>query len=267
MTSPSAIDSPVPELPGRRVPADRRLGGAASISVVVPVRNESDNIMPLIEEIRAALAGEAYEILYVDDGSTDATLAALRQAKSLYPELRILRHESSCGQSAAIRTGIEAALGGIIATLDGDGQNDPADVPKLIAAYRDPAAPRHRRMIAGHRINRQDTEVRRLSSRVANGVRRKLLGDNTPDTGCGLKVFSRDAFLRLPYFDHMHRFLPALMQREGFSIAVVPVNHRPRVRGTSKYGIANRLWVSIVDLFGVMWLQRRMRRPVVSTEE
>lgn len=267
MTSRIASELPASELLGRMTLHQPYLSGPVTVSVVVPVRNEAGNILPLIEEIRAALAGEECEIIYVDDGSTDETPTLLSQARHLYPELRILRHRDSCGQSAAIRTGILAAQGSIIATLDGDGQNDPADLPKLLAAYRDPQGPPSRRMVSGHRVKRQDTEIRRISSRVANGIRRKLLGDDTPDTGCGLKVFAREAFLRLPYFDHMHRFLPALIQREGFSVAVVPVNHRPRLRGTSKYGIGNRLWVSIVDLFGVIWLQRRMRRPNVSVED
>jgi dolichol-phosphate mannosyltransferase len=265
--SHTASELPSSEHVGRMTPTQARLDGLETVSVVVPVRNEADNILPLIEEIRAALVGEDYEIIYVDDGSTDSTPAVLAKGRARYPELRSLRHSESCGQSAAIRTGVLAASGSIIATLDGDGQNDPADLPKLLAVYRDPQASPNQRMIAGNRVKRQDTQIRRTSSRVANAIRRGLLADDTPDTGCGLKVFSRDAFLRLPYFDHMHRFLPALIQREGFAVAVAPVNHRPRLRGTSKYGIGNRLWVSIVDLFGVMWLQRRMRRPDIVVED
>jgi dolichol-phosphate mannosyltransferase len=235
------------------------------VSVVVPVKNEADNIAPLIAEIRAALnGGPAYEILYIDDGSTDATPAHLAQAAAGAPELRILTHAASCGQSAALRTGVTQARGRVIATLDGDGQNDPADLPRLIAAFLNPASATNLGMIAGQRVKRRDTAVKRWSSRIANKVRAAMLGDDTPDTGCGLKVFSRDAFLLLPYFDHIHRFLPALMRREGFAVGLEPVNHRLRVHGRSKYGINNRLWVGIVDLFGVFWLQRRMRRPVLT---
>jgi len=234
------------------------------VSVVVPVKNEADNIAPLIAEIRAALGGgPAYEILYIDDGSTDATPARLLQAALGAPELRILTHAASCGQSAALRTGVTHARGRLIATLDGDGQNDPADLPRLIAAFLNPISATNLGMIAGQRVKRRDSAVKRWSSRIANKVRAAMLGDDTPDTGCGLKVFSRDAFLQLPYFDHIHRFLPALMRREGFAVGLEPVNHRLRVHGRSKYGINNRLWVGIVDLFGVFWLQRRMRRPVL----
>ncbi len=229
------------------------------------MKNEADNIAPLIAEIRAALnGGPAYEILYIDDGSTDATPAHLAQAAAGAPELRILTHAASCGQSAALRTGVTQARGRVIATLDGDGQNDPADLPRLIAAFLNPASATNLGMIAGQRVKRRDTAVKRWSSRIANKVRAAMLGDDTPDTGCGLKVFSRDAFLLLPYFDHIHRFLPALMRREGFAVGLEPVNHRLRVHGRSKYGINNRLWVGIVDLFGVFWLQRRMRRPVLT---
>ncbi len=235
----------------------------------MPVKNEADNIQPLIAEIRAAMTGgPAYEIIYVDDGSTDATPERLAASSLTTPELRVLTHVASCGQSAAVRSGVMAARGRVIATLDGDGQNDPADVPRLVAALITPGSAAGLGMIAGQRLKRQDSAVKRFSSRIANRVRSAMLGDNTPDTGCGLKVFDRDAFLRLPYFDHMHRFLPALMRREGFAIGLEPVNHRHRVHGRSKYGINNRLWVGIIDLFGVYWLQRRMRRPtLVSSKE
>ena len=229
----------------------------------MPVKNEADNILPLIGEIRAALAGGVpYEILYIDDGSTDDTRERLDEAARTAPELRVLYHAKSCGQSGALRTGVTGARGRVIATLDGDGQTDPADLPRLVAAFLDPASA-DLGLIAGQRVKRRDSTVKRWSSRIANRVRGAMLGDNTPDTGCGLKVFSRDAFLRLPYFDHIHRFLPALMRREGYAVGLEPVNHRPRVHGRSKYGINNRLWVGIVDLFGVYWLQRRMRRPVL----
>jgi dolichol-phosphate mannosyltransferase len=234
------------------------------LSVVVPVKNEAENIEPLIREIVAAVSDLAdFEIVYVDDGSTDGTLAELRRLAGGLPALRIVRHQSSCGQSTAITSGVLAARFAWIATLDGDGQNDPGDIPSLLARLRAARPDENLRMLAGWRANRRDTWFRRFSSRVANGVRAGLLKDATPDTGCGLKVFSRETFLRLPYFDHMHRFLPALVQRHGGRVESVVVNHRPRERGTSKYGLHNRLWVGIVDLFGVMWLIHRAKQPVV----
>ena len=239
-------------------PFDERL------SVVVPVKNEAENIEPLVREIVAAVSTLTdYEIVYVDDGSTDATLAELRRLAADLPKLRIVRHQASCGQSTAITSGVLAASFPWIATLDGDGQNDPADIPALLARLRAAKPEENLHMLAGWRANRRDTWFRRFSSKVANGVRSGLLKDATPDTGCGLKVFSRDGFLRLPYFDHMHRFLPALVQRHGGRVESVVVNHRPRERGTSKYGLHNRLWVGIVDLFGVMWLINRAKRPVI----
>jgi dolichol-phosphate mannosyltransferase len=227
------------------------------------VRNEAANIAPLIAEIRAALAGVAHEIVYVDDGSDDGTAEALRQAAAGGP-LIVRRHRVGCGQSAAIVTGVRTARAPWIATLDGDGQNDPADIPALLArAGAEPGLV----LIAGHRTQRRDSRVKRLASRAANRVRAKLLADATPDTGCGLKVFPRAAFLELPAFDHMHRFLPALFIRAGGRVVSVPVGHRPRLRGASKYGTFDRLWVGIVDLAGVAWLQRRWKRPVVEEEE
>jgi dolichol-phosphate mannosyltransferase len=233
------------------------------ISVVVPVKDEEDNVLPLIGEIDAALADfPDHEIIYVDDGSTDGTPVALAQAKARFPRLRHLRHDVSCGQSRAIRTGVLAARGSIIVTLDGDGQNDPADIPRLIALYRE-GSPDGRTlgMVAGQRAKRRDSWVKRRSSRIANGLRRRLLDDDAVDTGCGLKLITRECFLSLPYFDHIHRFLPALVKREGYAVRFVDVNHRPRERGRSKYGTMNRLWVGIADLRGVMWLNRRSRRP------
>lgn len=230
-----------------------------AVSVVVPVRNEAGNIAPLIAEITAALNGEAIEIVFVDDGSDDDTAAELRSALAQNPALRVLHHDRGCGQSAAIRTGVMHARGGTIVTMDGDGQNDPADVPELLTLYRGAGAACA--MVVGHRRGRRDSAIRRFASLVGNSVRNVLLGDDTPDTGCSLKVFGRDAFLRLPYFDHMHRFLPALMRREGCAILHCDVRHRPRVRGVSKYGVFSRLWVGLVDLGGVMWLQARMSRP------
>lgn len=232
------------------------------LTVVVPVRNEAANIRPLIEEITSALPHVAHEIVYVDDGSTDATLAELQAMQLELPTLTVRRHRASCGQSAAIVTGVKAAAGLWIATLDGDGQNDPADIPALLAQAEadDGTSPV---LFAGHRTTRRDTRIKRISSRVANRVRSTLLGDATPDTGCGLKLFRRAVFLELPHFDHMHRFLPALFIRAGGRVRSVPVNHRPRLRGQSKYGTLDRLAVGIVDLAGVAWLQRRWRRPEI----
>jgi glycosyltransferase involved in cell wall biosynthesis len=237
------------------------------LSIVVPVRNEAENVLPLIAEIHAALGNHGeFEVIYVDDGSTDATPQRLAEALARYPRLRVLVHGEGCGQSAALMSGVRAARGDWVATLDGDGQNDPADIPKLIAV-RDAARERvpagNLQLIAGHRRTRRDTWLKRFSSRVANAVRSSLLGDATPDTGCGLKLIARAAYLELPYFDHMHRFLPALVQRNGGATLSVEVSHRPRTLGRSNYGMFDRLWVGIVDLFGVMWLQRRVRRPQV----
>jgi dolichol-phosphate mannosyltransferase len=235
------------------------------VAVVVPVKNEAENILPLVGEIEAALSGVApFEAVYVDDGSDDGTTGILAEAAVTRPWLRVFRHETSCGQSQAVATGVKRARAPVIATIDGDGQNDPADIPRLLAELRAlPDTDRATALIAGNRKTRRDDGLRRFSSRLANGVRAWLLKDDTPDSGCGLKVFHREAFLDLPRFDHMHRFLPALFLRSGGRVVTVPVNHRPRQRGTSKYGVWNRLWVGIVDIFGVMWLQRRNRRPTV----
>jgi dolichol-phosphate mannosyltransferase len=233
------------------------------VSVVIPMRNEGPNVLPLVEEIAAALAGTAHEVICVDDGSSDDTGARLVEAAGRFP-VRPLRHERSCGQSAAIVSGVLAARGAWIATLDGDGQNDPADIPRLWARARAEAAGGTPVLVAGHRVTRKDSGVKRLTSRWANAIRARLLGDATPDTGCGLKVFPRALFLDLPRFDHMHRFLPALALRHGARVASEPVNHRPRIRGASNYGTLDRLAVSISDLLGVMWLQRRWKRPVAT---
>ena len=236
------------------------------LSVIIPVKNEAGNIAPLVAEIGAALDGRLdYEIVYVDDGSEDATVAEIRRLEPETPPLRLVRHRTSCGQSAAIRSGVKASRGMWIATLDGDGQNDPADIPALWRIAQDsPADPPL--LIAGHRSRRQDSWSKRRASRIANAVRGRMLRDDTPDTGCGLKLFRRELFVDLPYFDHMHRFLPALVLREGGTVRSVPVNHRPRERGVSKYGVLDRLWVGIADLFGVMWLRRRASRPVLIEE-
>lgn len=231
------------------------------LSVVIPCYNEADNLRGLAREVVSALdGGRAFEIVMVDDASTDHTTATLMALKEQWPMLRGVRHLHNRGQSAALCTGVEAARGHWIATLDGDGQNDPADIPALLARAESLAATHEPLIVCGHRWQRRDTWVRRLSSRVANAVRARALGDATPDTGCGLKVFARGTFLRLPQFNHMHRFLPALVQRAGGASVSVHVNHRARVHGYSKYGIGNRLWVGIVDLFGVSWLiSRRFR--------
>jgi len=230
------------------------LSGGVALSVVVPVKDEAGNVAPLAREIAAALAGQAHEILFVDDGSSDGTAAALTALKSEIPQLRVLCHGRNLGQSRSIRTGVQAARGGIIITLDGDGQNDPADIPKLLAALGPDVA-----MVSGVRVKRKDTASRRLASRLGNRFRSALLGDGATDTGCGLKAFRRSVFLDLPYFDHLHRFLIALVQREGGTVNFVPVNHRPRLTGTSKYTNFGRLLVSAQDLLGVRWLQRRHR--------
>ncbi len=232
------------------------------VSVIVPVKNEADNILPLIEQVHAALDGHAdFELIYVDDGSTDATPQRLAEARARFPRLQVLRHREACGQSTALLTGVRAARHPWIATLDGDCQNDPADLPALLQVLSPGQRAPGLELVAGWRRDRHDSALRKLSSRVANGVRGRLLGDRTPDTGCGLKVFARARFLELPFFDHLHRFLPALYLRAGAQVVSVPVHHRARTRGRSKYGVHNRLWVGIVDLFGVMWLQRRMTHP------
>jgi dolichol-phosphate mannosyltransferase len=234
-----------------------------AISVVVPVRDEAENIEPLLAEIQSALDGlETYEILCVDDGSRDATPQILAAAMTACPALRVIRHSEPSGQSAALITGIRGARAPWIVTLDGDGQNDPADIPALLKVLHDPQQSEAPQLICGQRRRRQDTWTKRVSSRIANTVRRMALRDGTPDTGCGLKLFSRETFLSLPQFDHMHRFLPSLVQTAGGRVVSVEVSHRPRRRGKTHYGIFDRLWVSIVDLGGVMWLERRMKRPL-----
>lgn len=236
-----------------------RTGDAApAVSVVVPVRNEAGNIAPLVSEIAAALDGRwSFEIVYVNDGSTDETEAQLNDLMKTRPWLRQVRHKVSCGQSAAVRTGAAAARAPLVATLDGDGQNDPAFVPKLLQKLE--ASPRVG-LVAGQRVGRKSSGYKRMQSRIANGVRGAVLRDGTRDTGCGLKAFRRDVFLALPYFDGLHRFLPALVRREGYEIDYVDVVDRERRHGTSNYGMWDRLWVGILDLGGVWWLVRRRRR-------
>jgi glycosyltransferase involved in cell wall biosynthesis len=229
------------------------------VSIVAPVYDEEGAAPALAREIAAAFAGEAFEILFVDDASRDATRARLMALTPEIPELRILAHGRNAGQSRAIRTGVMAARAPLIVMLDGDGQNDPADAPRLLATLE--AGPAELAMIGGERVNRRDSASKRWASRWANGLRRRLLDDGAVDTGCGLKVFRREAYLRLPYFDHQHRYLPALMLREGYKIAFEPVSHRARASGRSKYTNLQRLGAAASDLLGVMWLRARARNP------
>ena len=231
----------------------------------MPVRNEAENVVPLIAEITAALDGRwAYEIIYVNDGSSDATGERLNALMKQHGNLRQLRHATSSGQSAAVRSGVRAARGAIVATLDGDGQNNPAFLPDLVAAIENGGG--RVGLVAGQRVGRKDTGFKKMQSRIANGVRNAILHDGTRDTGCGLKAFPREVFLSMPYFDGLHRFLPALVRREGFDIAYVDVIDRPRHSGVSNYGFFDRLWIGIMDLFGVWWLIRRKKPTPVATE-
>ncbi len=230
-----------------------------AVSIVVPVRNEAGNIAPLTAEIASALsAGPAFELVYVDDGSSDATAAELRSLMRQHPWLRALSHARSCGQSAAVRSGVAAARAPVVVTLDGDGQNDPAFIPELIRALA-AGAPRLG-LVAGQRTGRRTTRFKKLQSRIANAVRGAILRDGTRDTGCGLKAFPREVFLGLPYFDGLHRFLPALVRREGYEVGYVDVVDRLRRTGVSNYGMWDRLWIGIFDLAGVWWLIRRKKR-------
>lgn len=235
-----------------------------SISIVIPALNEAENIEPLVSEIMAvATPANIAEIIYVNDGSTDNTVETLKTLRTKFPLIRVLNHDRRSGQSAAMMTGARGARGDLVVTLDGDGQNDPADIPLLYNLFLEKSANNNQAigMVAGQRRKRNDHLGKRLTSRIGNNVRRFLLKDGVRDTGCSLKLIRRDVYVRLPYFAHMHRYLPALVRREGFEIALVDVNHRARVRGVSKYNLWNRLWVGIVDLFGVMWLQSRAKMP------
>lgn len=236
------------------------------LSIVIPVFNEAGNIAALIDEIVATL-GDAtgYHIIVVDDASTDDTSSVLSGCTDRHSQLRVIRHRQRCGQSAAIATAVEAAATYWIVTIDGDGQNDPVDILKLYAA-KDGAAD-DVWLVAGYRKHRMDGWLKRAASRVANAVRGLLLQDQAADSACGIKLFARDTFLALPRFDHMHRFLPALVQRQGGQVISIAVNNRPRQHGRSKYGILDRLWVGIVDLLGVMWLQRRASCPEIEKED
>ena len=236
-----------------------------AVTIVVPVRNEAGNITPLITEIAAALDGLwPYEIIYVNDGSTDETAQRLAEEMARRPNLRVLRHERSTGQSAAVRSGIRAAHGAMVATLDGDGQNNPAFLPDLIAALEKGGG--RVGLVAGQRVGRKDTGFKKLQSRLANKIRNAVLHDGTRDTGCGLKAVRRDVFLMMPYFDGLHRFLPALVRREGYDIAYIDVIDRPRHSGVSNYGFFDRLWIGIMDLAGVWWLIRRKKPTPVAIE-
>ncbi|HEY2754958.1 MAG TPA: glycosyltransferase family 2 protein [Pseudolabrys sp.] len=237
-----------------------------AVSIVVPVRNEAGNVAPLVAEIAAALAAQwPFEIVYVNDGSTDGTEAELQRLMAQHPWLRRVRHTQSCGQSAAVRSGVRAARAPLVVTLDGDGQNDPAFIPAMLRALE--ASPKVG-LIAGQRVGRKASGFKKFQSRIANGVRGAVLRDGTRDTGCGLKAFRRDVFLALPYFDGLHRFLPALVKREGRGIGYVDVVDRPRAHGVSNYGLWDRLWVGILDLAGVCWLIRRRKRvPEIAEDE
>jgi dolichol-phosphate mannosyltransferase len=245
---------------------ERKIAMQVALSVVVPVKDEADNVEPLAREIAAALASEASaEMVFVDDGSSDATVDMLRALKASLPQLRVIQHGRNMGQSRAVRTGVRAARGDIVVVLDGDGQNDPNDIPKLLAEFRRSGADGIG-LVQGERAQRRDNAKKRLASRLANRARRRLLNDGANDAGCGLKAFRREAFLALPYFDHMHRYMVALMLREGYEVRFVEVNHRPRVHGASKYGVWDRFVAGLYDLIGVRWLQRRYR-GAVKTEE
>lgn len=234
-----------------------------AISVVIPMLNEAPNVATVLADVEGALLQIPHETIIVDDGSTDGTGQRVRAFLPSVPALRLLTHSRPRGQSTAVWNGVQAARAPLVAVLDGDGQNDPADLPGLLAVMKRESRPTGRPplgMVMGHRVRRRDTAIRRLSSRIANTVRRWILRDSTPDSGCGIKLVRRAVFLELPYFDHMHRFMPALVQQAGYRVMSVPVSHRPRQAGHSKYGISNRLWAGLVDLLGVAWLARRNRR-------
>jgi dolichol-phosphate mannosyltransferase len=237
-----------------------------ALSVVVPLKDEAENVGPLAREILRAVGRDDVELLFVDDGSADNTVARLLELKSEIPMLRIIRHSRNAGQSRALRSGVRAARAGIVATLDGDGQNDPADIAKVLAPFHAESDAARLGMVSGIRVRRRDSIVKRLASRLANRFRRWMLNDGATDIGCGLKAFRRDAYLSLPYFDHMHRYLAALMQREGYEVRFVEVGHRRRMHGRSKYGVWDRFIVGIHDVFGVLWLKKRFRGAVEVTE-
>jgi dolichol-phosphate mannosyltransferase len=236
-----------------------------AVTVVVPVRNEAGNVAPLVAEIEAACAPHGpFEVVYVDDGSSDDTPAVIAGLRATRPWLRQVRHARSCGQSAAVRSGVRAARGAVIVTIDGDGQNDPAYIPRLVEALTTGGPGTG--LAAGQRLGRKDTGFKKFQSRVANKVRSFVLRDGTRDTGCGLKAIRREVYLALPYFDALHRFMPALVRREGYEVALVDVVDRPRLTGVSNYGFFDRLWVGMLDLAGVWWLIRRRRAVPQATE-
>ena len=240
---------------------------AVALSVVVPVKDEAENVGPLAREIADAVRHDAsVEIIFVDDGSADDTAARLKQLQADIPSLRVIQHGRNAGQSRALRSGVRAARGGLIVTLDGDGQNDPADIARVLAPFHAEGDSTQIGMVSGVRVKRKDPLVKRLVSRLANRFRIRMLHDGATDVGCGLKAFRRDAFLALPYFDHMHRYLAALMLREGYEVRFVDVGHRPRLHGYSKYGVWDRFAVSIEDIFGVLWLKKRFRGAVETKE-
>lgn len=238
----------------------------AALSVVVPLKDEAENVGPLAREIVASIGADNVELLFVDDGSADDTVARLLDLKSEIPMLRIIRHSRNAGQSRALRSGVRAARAGIVVTLDGDGQNDPADIAKVLAPFHTEGDAAPIGMVSGVRVRRRDSIAKRLASRLANRFRRWMLDDDATDIGCGLKAFRRDAYLALPYFDHMHRYLAALMQREGYAVRFVEVGHRRRMHGKSKYGVWDRLLVGVQDVFGVLWLKKRFRAAGEVTE-
>jgi dolichol-phosphate mannosyltransferase len=237
-----------------------------ALSVVVPLKDEAENVAPLAREIVAAVGRDNVELLFIDDGSSDDTLARLLDMKVEFPSLRIIRHSRNAGQSRALRTGVRAARAGIVVTLDGDGQNDPADIAKVLAPFHAAGDAARIGMVSGIRVKRRDSIAKRLASRLANRFRRWMLNDSATDIGCGLKAFRRDVYLALPYFDHMHRYLAALVQREGYDVRFVAVGHRRRMHGKSKYGVWDRLVVGLHDIFGVLWLKKRFRADVEVTE-
>jgi dolichol-phosphate mannosyltransferase len=237
-----------------------------ALSVIVPLKDEAENVVPLAREIVRAVGDEDVELVFVDDGSADDTLSRLIELKSEIPMLRIVRHSRNAGQSRALRTGVRAARAGIVVTLDGDGQNDPADISKVLAPFHAETEASRIGMVSGIRVRRRDSIGKRVASLLANRLRRWMLNDGATDIGCGLKAFRRDAYLALPYFDHMHRYLAALMQREGYDVRFVEVGHRRRMHGKSKYGVWDRLVVGIQDIFGVLWLKKRFHDAVEVTE-
>jgi dolichol-phosphate mannosyltransferase len=237
------------------------LANSLEFSIVVPLHNEAGNVTRLIEEIARALDGRAFEMVFVDDASSDDTRAVLVELKSRFPMLRVVGHRKNAGQSRAIRSGVLAARAPVIGTLDGDGQNDPADLPDLYRALTRADAPGDLKMVMGRRASRKDTAWKRFGSRFANNIRMRLLNDDCDDSGCGIKAFYRDTYVSLPYFDHMHRYMPALFRAEGYKVEYRDVNHRPRATGTSNYTNFGRLGDALSDLRGVMWLIRRRRNP------